>query len=239
MQRTSKVAVAALVAVLLLALSVSSAFAQDPDAGQAAWEGEVWQCSACHGGEGEGLFGRPLSNSTLSADEWIDQVRNPRNFMPRFSADQVTDQQITDIHAYITSLPAPADFTRMSVELPPDAPEGQQLIVQNNCVACHGETGPIERFIDRGETPTAERVIAQLRTPFSLMPSFSEDQVSDADAALIAEFMAAQIAEQAPPEALPQAGEASSTPTTLLLLFGSGLLLVLGGLVARRMVANI
>lgn len=233
-----KFSILVLISLVIMALSTSVAFAQDPANGKVVWEEQVWQCSRCHGAMGEGMWARPLSNSTLTAQEWITQVRTPRRFMPSFSEEQVSDQQIMDIHAYITSLPAPTgDFTRAEANLPADAPEGQQLIAQKNCIACHSETGPIQGFVERGEMPTAEAVIKQLRTPFQNMPSFSPDQVSDAEAAAIADFLASEFAAQAAPAALPQSGQAGpSNVPVVLLLAGGGLVLI--GLVLRRFLAR-
>ena len=224
-----------LMLLVLSGLATSAAFAQDPDNGKAIWEEQVWQCSRCHGAEGEGMFGRPLSNSTASAEEWIAQVRTPRRFMPAFSADQVTDEQITDIHAYITSLPAPSgDFVRAEADIPADAPEGQMLLAQKNCVACHGVTGPINGFIERGESPTADVVIAQLRTPRNLMPSYAVDQVSDDEATLIAEFMAGEVAAQSAPADLPQSGQDNTAFPLVLVLAGSALFVLGGGIIVRN-----
>lgn len=228
--------------LVLLSLTTSVALAQDPTAGQEAWEQQVWQCQRCHGAMGEGLYGRPLSNSTLTEDEWIAQVRTPRRFMPHFSEAQVSDQQIRDIHAYITSLPAPTgDFQRHDPGISTSSP-GQELMIQKNCVACHedavrnGTGAPIEGFIQRGVTPTADVVIKQLRTPFKNMPSFSEDQVSDEEAAQIADYLAMAVAnqQQATPGTLPQSGgdSPSSLPLVALLL-GGGLVLI--GFTLRRL----
>lgn len=229
-------------------LSTSAALAQDPDTGKVVWEEEIWQCQRCHGAMGEGMWGRPLSNSELTAEEWIAQVRMPRRFMPHFSEAQVTDQQIIDIHAYITSLPAPSgDFMRAEANLPADAPEGQMLIAQKNCIACHSETGPIDPFVERGEVPTAEAVVAQLRSPKNFMPSFTEDQVSDDEAAIIADFLAEEFAaqaastdtsqdatdtgDQAEPATLPQSG--GEQPNYPLIFMAGGLSLLLVGLTIR------
>jgi len=210
--------------LVLVSLSTSIVFAQDPDNGKRLYEEEIWQCSQCHGADGEGVFGAPLAGTTLTADEFIAQVRNPRNRMPTFSQDQVTDDQIRDIQAYLASLPEPAEFGFRQIELPEDAPEGLQLIVEKRCVACHTESGiEFTRFKTGEVIPTAEIVIQQLRNPVRDMPSFSEDQVSDAEAALIAEFQASQV----PPGDLPQSGH--ENPTTLpltLALVGLALLTV-------------
>lgn len=223
--------------VLMGSFSVSVALAQDPDNGKVLWE-EQTGCQRCHGPEGEGKFAGPLAGTDKSAEEFIEQARTPRRNMPSFSTEQVSDEVITDLHAYMASLPAnEGEFSPVAVELPADAPEGQMLIVQKRCVACHGETGPIKGFIERGETPTAERVINQLRTPFKNMPSFSAEQVSDAEAALIADFMAAQVSEQAAPSTLPQSGNESPANTALYLSI-LGIALLFGGFMLRQRISS-
>ena len=100
-------------------------------------------------------------------------------------------------------------------------------------MACHGTTGAIQGFEARGETPTAEAVVKQLRTPRNNMPMFSVEQVSDEEAALIAEFMASQLS----PDALPETGDvAPSTLLVILLLVGGALLLT--GLAFRSLKAH-
>jgi mono/diheme cytochrome c family protein len=154
-----------------------------------------------------------------------------------FSAQQVSDEAITDIHAYLTSLPAPTNPTRPDAGLPADAPQGQVLLVEKRCVACHTTTGPINGFIERKEVPTADIVIAQLRSPRNLMPTFSDAQVSDADAALIAEFLASEVSGQLPPATLPSSGSETAAPWSVVLtLAGAGLLAL--GLVIRRRLAS-
>ncbi len=168
------------------------------------------------------MWGAPLAGSDKTAEEWISQVRSPRNRMPHFSPEKITDQMIIDIHAYLTSLPSPESFTPADADLPADAPAGQQLVVEKKCIACHGPTGPVQPFEARGETPTVEAVITQLRTPRNNMPMFTVEQVSDEEAALIADFVASQFS----PAELPVSG--SSTPSLLLvipLLLGGVLLL--------------
>jgi mono/diheme cytochrome c family protein len=150
--------------------------------------------------------------------------------MPHFSLEKVSDENIVDMHAYLITLTKPESFALADAGLPADAPAGQQLLIEKKCVACHGTTGAIQGFEARGETPTAEAVVKQLRTPRNNMPMFSAEKVSDEEAALIAEFMASQLS----PGALPETG--NSVPSTLLvslLLLGGGLLLT--GLVLRSL----
>jgi len=222
MKTISKLLMVVLLVTSLLVLATSVAFAQDPVNGQLLWEEQVPQCQRCHGEEAQGAWAGPLAGTDKDAQAFIAQVRTPRNRMPSFSTEQVSDEMIVDIQAYVSSLSRPDGFTPMDAELPADAPEGQVLLVEKRCVACHGVTGPINGFINRGETPTVERVVAQLRTPFRNMPSFSEAQVSDAEAALITDFLVSQM----PPESLPQSGGTVTYSMVLLLLVGGGLVML-------------
>jgi mono/diheme cytochrome c family protein len=215
---------------MLVGLATSFALAappaQDPDNGMVLWEQNL--CKNCHGAAGEGMWGGPLAGNDKTPEEWIAQVRSPRNRMPTFSPEKVTDEMIVDMHAYLTSLSKPDGFTPADAGLPSDAPAGQQLLVEKRCVACHSTTGPIQGFQSREETPTAGAVIKQLRTPRQNMPMFAVEQVSDEEAGLIAEFLASQLS----PASLPATGGAgSSILLVTLVLLGSGL--VLTGIVLR------
>jgi hypothetical protein len=66
------------------------------------------------------------------------------------------------------------------------------------------------------------------------MPTFSTEQLSDAEAALIAEFMAQEVSEQLPPATLPTSGGNTSTSLPLLLML-SGSALLLSGLGLRKL----
>jgi mono/diheme cytochrome c family protein len=246
-----------LLLILLLGLTTAVAFAQDPVEGKRIWDEEAL-CKNCHGAEGEGMWGAPLAGRQSTAQEWITQVRTPRRSMPSFSEAQISDQAITDIHAYLTSLPEPADFTPAAAELPADAHPGQTLIVEKRCVACHTETGPIRGFVARGEAPTVEFVLNQVRNPRENMPSFSEGQVSDEEVAQIVEFLNVEFAEQTSAEAAPaesapaqqeaapaqegpatlptSGGDVSTSLPVLLLTLGAGLLIV--GAMAYRWAAH-
>lgn len=195
MRYVRKVLLIVLSVVGLLGLTTSIALAQDPERGQTLWEEELL-CQRCHGEQGEGVWAKPLAGDDLTVEEWISQVRSPRRRMPHFSEEQVTDEMIQDVHAYLTSLPQPSQTGLQEADLPADAPEGQALIAEKRCIACHGLTGPVGIFNRRAELPTAEAVIAQLRNPRNRMPMFSEDQVSDEEAGLIAEFLASEYSPQ-------------------------------------------
>jgi mono/diheme cytochrome c family protein len=231
-----RLSILVLVLSALLALTATAVWAaplsQDPDAGEQAWSEAG--CKNCHGDTGEGLWAGPLAGHEKTAEEWIEQVRNPRRRMPALSSEQIADETIADMHAYLTALAKPeGEFAPADAGLPDNAPEGQQLIVAKRCVACHSASGPINGFIRRGETPTVEGVIAQLRTPRNNMPSYSVEQVSDAEAATITEFLVAQTQ----PASLPASGGELTLSPTIWLLVGAGLLLL--GMLWRRLARNV
>ena len=66
-------------------------------------------CFSCHGYSGEGGRGARLVQSALPFDAFVQLVRQPRRAMPPF-ANQVTDQELADIYAYIKSIPASPDL---------------------------------------------------------------------------------------------------------------------------------
>jgi mono/diheme cytochrome c family protein len=149
MRHVRRFSTSLLVLLALLAMTASFALAappaQDPENGKVIWE-EQALCKNCHGDAGEGKWAGPLAGSDKTAEEFISQVRSPRSRMPTFSEEKVSDEMITDIHAYLTTLTRPEGFAPADAGLPADAPAGQQLLVDKRCVACHGTTGPIQRF---------------------------------------------------------------------------------------------
>jgi mono/diheme cytochrome c family protein len=64
-------------------------------------------CYACHGTVGQGASTGPkLAPSPIPFDAVQQQVRQPRQDMPRFGTDQLSDQDLADIYAYLQSIPA-------------------------------------------------------------------------------------------------------------------------------------
>jgi mono/diheme cytochrome c family protein len=235
MRRIRRFSAALFIFLALLVLTTSAtlltAAAQDPEAGQALWTEN--NCKNCHGESGEGGWCFPLAGSASTADAWIAQVRSPRNRMPAYTADQISDQTISDIRAYLASLEPPTDFALSEANLAADAPAGQQLIVEKKCVACHSTAGPVQGFMAREETPTAAAVVAQLRTPRNNMPMFRADQVSDEEAATITAFLVSQVS----PPSLPETGSlGSSVWLVALVIFGAGL--VLSGFALRSLISR-
>jgi mono/diheme cytochrome c family protein len=63
-------------------------------------------CARCHGSEGQGGAGARIGSKPPATAALIRYVRNPSGGMPPYR-NQVTDAELTDIHAYLASIPPP------------------------------------------------------------------------------------------------------------------------------------
>ncbi len=97
-----------------LALAAASVFAQT-DTASAERGAKLYvekMCYTCHGYAGQG--GERDSGPTLTPGLWpypafAQQVRHPRQDMPRYSSRFVSEDELADIHAYLASIkPGPA-----------------------------------------------------------------------------------------------------------------------------------
>jgi mono/diheme cytochrome c family protein len=65
-------------------------------------------CYTCHGYQGQGGgAGAKLAPKPIATAALIAYVRHPAGTMPPFTAKVVSDEDLTDIHAYLASVPAP------------------------------------------------------------------------------------------------------------------------------------
>jgi len=192
LKRILVVMVVILVLSALFAMTVAAQGTGDPAAGKTAWAQRA--CKNCHGDNGEGKYAAPLAGTTRTSAEWITQVHTPRANMPAFTTAQISDTVITDMWAYMKTLTKPASFTPVSTTVPAGALPGHQLTVDKRCVACHGDFKAFAkaRFVDQNREVTTDAVLKQLRTPAKNMPMFGATQVTDAQAAQIADFIKAQ-----------------------------------------------
>jgi ubiquinol-cytochrome c reductase cytochrome c subunit len=99
---------AAAFATLLLA---PSAFAQSKPAGDAANGKRIFMrngCYQCHGSVGQGtIAGARIGPPPLNLQGVIRYVRRPAGQMPAFTEKVMSDAELTDVYAYLSSIPAP------------------------------------------------------------------------------------------------------------------------------------
>ena len=95
-----------LIAMLLAAAlpALAQAPAGDVTRGKAAFMKHM--CYTCHGSAGQG--GDRGSGPRIAYDVWpwegfLQQVRHPREQMPRYPKELVSDEDLADIYAYVAS----------------------------------------------------------------------------------------------------------------------------------------
>ena len=98
-------------AAVLLPLFLGVLIAQGPRAGDAENGKRLFVklgCYTCHGFLGQGSSaGAKLAPKPIAAAALIAYVRHPSGSMPPFTAKVVTDAELSDIHAFLASVPAP------------------------------------------------------------------------------------------------------------------------------------
>jgi len=103
---------AAAALALALALAPAAFAAGSPDKGKTAFI--THGCFQCHGTVGQGAAresnGKVLSNTQLPLEALIAFVRGTNRSMPAYSEKILSDADLTDIYAYLESLPKPADY---------------------------------------------------------------------------------------------------------------------------------
>jgi ubiquinol-cytochrome c reductase cytochrome c subunit len=102
---------------MIFALSFIPARAQEPKAANApagnAENGKLIfmkdGCYQCHGREGQGsnMSGPRIAPNPPPLEVILGYVRKPSGEMPPYTAKVISDQELTDIYAYLVSRPHP------------------------------------------------------------------------------------------------------------------------------------
>ncbi|HET7668902.1 MAG TPA: cytochrome c [Burkholderiales bacterium] len=93
---------------IVLLLAVNSAWAQpkgDVERGKKAYQ-DKW-CHSCHGTVGQGGdrgAGPKIAPNPFPYEAFAHQTRRPRSSMPRYPVEVLSDQELADIYAYVSSI---------------------------------------------------------------------------------------------------------------------------------------
>jgi mono/diheme cytochrome c family protein len=153
----------------------------DATRGQSLWAQSA--CVGCHGVDAQGSTGGPaLANTPLTSRDVTNIVRRGGPGMPKYSASQISDQDLQDVYAWFQN-PVPA----------PTGEVGQDPWTQSACAGCHGvtalgESGP--RLA--GTTQPFAAFQAVVRRGARGMPPFSATQISDQTLQAIYAWLQAQ-----------------------------------------------
>ncbi|MDP9115210.1 MAG: c-type cytochrome [Acidobacteriota bacterium] len=77
----------------------------DAEKGKKAFERVI--CSSCHGHEGQGGAAPRIGVRPLPLAAFMAYVRRPAGTMPAFAPNVLSDAELSDIHAYLSTRRAP------------------------------------------------------------------------------------------------------------------------------------
>ncbi|MFM0550358.1 c-type cytochrome [Paraburkholderia sediminicola] len=169
-------------------------------------------CYECHGifGQGSVTTGPALAPHPIPLPAMQAYVRNPKGQMPIFSEKILSDDDISRIHAYLTSLPPspPADSIALlnngmpSASAAANGPSVSRTsmpaahgasIYATHCAACHGQNGeggvgpPLIGISSRYQTADIE---ARIREPSGIMPRLFPKPLNAEDVQDVAHYVA-------------------------------------------------
>ena len=187
------------------ALIVAGVLALTPDANTQARRDaqngrnvfEKLGCFRCHGSAGEGMPrtgtqpGSPKIVATkLSLRDFRQSVRKPTGQMPPFLTTQVSDEELSDVYAFLQSA-----ASQSKLELPSSASskDGEHLYTAFGCYECHGYQGQgsVQTGGSRIGPPKIpySGFVGYIRQPAGEMPPYTSKALSDAQLADIYVFL--------------------------------------------------
>ena len=127
-RRFRRVAIGAALCAGALA-AAAELHAQEDDDLSGEWLYISRGCLGCHGASGRGGVGPALAATPLPLNAFVGQLRHPRDIMPAFPEEIVSDEEAEEIHEYLQEL------TRDLPRLRADLPSGR--LDPSTCAECH------------------------------------------------------------------------------------------------------
>lgn len=196
-------------AVLALIPDANTQSRKDAQSGKKVFE--KVGCFRCHGSAGEGMpqkgkeAGSPkIAATKLSLRDFLESVRKPKGQMPPFGTKQVSDEELSDVYAFLESA-----ASQPKLELPSSASskDGEHLYTAFGCYECHGYQGQgsVQTGGSRIGPPQIpySGFVDYIRQPAGEMPPYASKALSDAQLADIYVFLQSR-AQAAPSKAIPQ-----------------------------------
>ncbi len=164
---------------------VAGIYIPNLEKGQAAWNEA--QCSACHGPLGLGGIGPQLAATNLAYDNFLHVVRTAIPPKPAYSVDQLPDQAVYDIYAWVRTQVPPQQALAPSVgpatNETPSLEEMRSMTIWTcrGCDTCHGifaQGGPDGPMLAGINDPVEEELV-KMRQTADTIPEHSADHISD------------------------------------------------------------
>jgi ubiquinol-cytochrome c reductase cytochrome c subunit len=89
--------------------AAAAPLAQDAARGQHLYT--LYGCYQCHGfvGQGAGATGPRIAPNPMAYNRFEQQIYEPRDLMPRYPREFVSEQDVADMYAYLQSIPPAPD----------------------------------------------------------------------------------------------------------------------------------
>lgn len=166
---------------------ISSAAVHIPNLehGQTAWQEA--QCPACHGPQGLGGIGPQLASTELPYDQFLHVVRTALPPKPAFTAEQLPDQAVYDIYAWVRTQIPPAQLVEREIGPPtnetPSLEDMRSMTIWTcrSCDSCHGvfaQGGPDGPTL-AGLNDPVEEELARMRQTADTISEHSSEHISD------------------------------------------------------------
>jgi len=187
-----------LASLLLIVFATASAVSAKPQGSGGDEKGkqlfESAGCANCHGSTAKGIsgLGPMITPPPFAIPEFINYVRQPSGTMRPFSKEELSDEQLGDIHSFLKSLSPSSDASSVVANLTGNADRGKRLFMRDGCYECHGNLGQGSNGYGPriGPDPiSTQGILNYLRNPSGNMPPYSAKIVSDQDVADIYAYL--------------------------------------------------
>jgi mono/diheme cytochrome c family protein len=184
--------------LLPIALAAASAVSAKPQGSGDAEKGKQLfasaGCANCHGSVAKGIsgLGPLITPPPFAIPEFINYVRHSSGTMRPFSKEELSDEQLGDIHAFLKSLSPSSDASSVVANLTGNADTGKRLFMRDGCYECHGNLGQgANGYGPRiGPDPISmQGIMNYLRNPSGNMPPYSAKIVPNQDVADIYAYL--------------------------------------------------
>jgi ubiquinol-cytochrome c reductase cytochrome c subunit len=161
-------------------------------------------CFECHGyvGQGSIMSGPGIAPAPISLAAMAAYVRVPKGQMPPYSKKVLSDSELSDIHAYLESIPANPKLDTIALlkdgqlsatNAALTAPTRGETVFAVSCAVCHGTTGeggtgPVLKGI--AEKRGIDGIATFVRNPAGAMPRLYPTVLSDQDVSDVARYVA-------------------------------------------------
>jgi mono/diheme cytochrome c family protein len=198
---------------LLLGLAVSSASMLSAQTAAPAGDAKrghdlfvAMGCYECHNYQGQASGRRApgqapgpnIAPAPIAYSAFLGQLRHPRVAMPPYDAVLLSDADVADIYAYLSSVPAAKDPKTIPVLASVDTgsstgvTRGQEVFAAN-CATCHGATAHgtsiAPSLVGESARKDAAAVEAFVKNPPSPMTKLYPGLLNAADVAAVATYV--------------------------------------------------